>query len=368
MQISLQNFTSLVESMAASVQGACSSLIDLAVGSVVRSLLEASASVALWLQFTALQILSMTRLSSSTGADVDSFVSDFGMARLPAIAASGTVTMSSFNPTAQSATIASGVTVRTVDGAQTFAVVDGPYTRMSGVASVDVRVQALNAGAQGNIQAGTVVILGTAVPGIDTVNNALPFTGGAAEESDVALRARFVSYINTRAQATGQAIGYAVAAVQQGISYTIQENMTAAGFPLPGHIHIIVDDGSGSPPDALLQRVAAAVDLVRPLGATFSVAAPVVVGASINVTLAVLADTDTVAVQSAATSALTAYVDGLGVGQALRYSRIAGLCYGASTAITNVYDITLNGASVDIAGVVNAVVRCRSVNISVVNS
>lgn len=366
MQISLQNFASLVDSMAAGVQGACSSLIDLTVGSVLRALLEASASVALWLQYLLLQVLSMTRLSSSVGSDADSWVADFGLSRLPAIAASGKVTMTSFNPSTQAATIADGVTVRTSDGSQTFAVVNGPYVRAVGVASVDVSVVAVTPGVSGNVPAGSVIMLGTAVPGIDTVTNALPFTGGGSEESDAALRARFVNYINTRAQATEQAIGYAISAVQQGISYAVQENMTAAGTALPGNVHVIVDDGTGAPPTGLLQEVAIAVDLVRPIGTTISVSGPSVVQVAVGLSLTLTAEADTAGVRSAVTSAITSYVDALGVAQALRYSRIAGLCYDTSASITNVQNVVLNGATEDIVASSGAVIRCVSVDLSLV--
>jgi uncharacterized phage protein gp47/JayE len=352
MQISLQNFASLVDSMAAAVQGACSSLIDLTVGSVLRALLEASASVALWLQYLLLQVLSMTRLSSSVGSDADSWVADFGLSRLPAIAASGKVTMTSFNPSAQAATIADGVTVRTSDGSQTFAVVNGPYVRAVGVASVDVAVVAMSLGVSGNVPAGSVIMLGTA--------------GGGSEESDAALRARFVDYINTRAQATEQAVGYAISAVQQGISYAVQENMTAAGTVLPGNVHVIVDDGTGTPPTGLLQEVAIAVDRVRPIGTTISVSGPSVVPVEVGLSLTLTADADTVGVRSAVASAITSYVDALGVAQALRYSRIAGLCYDTSTAITNVQNVVLNGATEDIVASSGAVIRCVSVDLSLV--
>ena len=46
MQLSLQNFTTLVQNMSASAQGACAELTDITVGSVTRALLEASASLA----------------------------------------------------------------------------------------------------------------------------------------------------------------------------------------------------------------------------------------------------------------------------------------------------------------------------------
>ena len=61
MILPLQNFTTLVQNMAAGVQGSAAQLIDLSVGSVLRALLEACASVALWMQWLILQVLSMTR-------------------------------------------------------------------------------------------------------------------------------------------------------------------------------------------------------------------------------------------------------------------------------------------------------------------
>ena len=67
MQLQLQTFTSLVSSAAAAVQGAASQLVDLTVGSVLRAVLEANASLALWLQWLILQVLRTTRAATSQG-------------------------------------------------------------------------------------------------------------------------------------------------------------------------------------------------------------------------------------------------------------------------------------------------------------
>ncbi len=53
----LQDFTTLVRTMAASVQGSARILLDLTAGSVLRAILEANASVALWLQWLIVQVL-----------------------------------------------------------------------------------------------------------------------------------------------------------------------------------------------------------------------------------------------------------------------------------------------------------------------
>lgn len=365
MQLSLQNFSTLVDSMAATVQGACSSLIDLTVGSVLRAILEASASVALWLQYLLLQILTMTRLATSVGVDADSWVQDFGMIRLPATAAIGQVTFSSFNAGSQASTIPNGATVRTGDGSQSFFVIGGPYTRAFGVANITVQVEASTAGPAGNIQSGIVTTLGTAISGIDTVFNSEAFSGGKAAETDAALRLRFMSYINTRSQATEQALAYAISSVQQGLSFSIQENMTADGTALPGHVHVIVDDGSGCPNPTMLTSVAAAVDLVRPVGTSISVSGPTIIVASINLTLTISNAANQVAVQAEVNAALTSYINALDVGQILRFTRLAGLCYDADEGITNVQNLLVNGVTMDVGGEAGSVVRAGTISLAV---
>ena len=57
MQIPLRTFSVLVENMAASVQASASQLLDLAVGSTLRALLEANASIGLWMQWLVLLVL-----------------------------------------------------------------------------------------------------------------------------------------------------------------------------------------------------------------------------------------------------------------------------------------------------------------------
>jgi hypothetical protein len=59
--LSLRTFDDLVGSMAGAVQGACSQLVDLTIGSVLRVVLEANASVALWMQWLILCVLQTTR-------------------------------------------------------------------------------------------------------------------------------------------------------------------------------------------------------------------------------------------------------------------------------------------------------------------
>jgi hypothetical protein len=99
--------------------------LDSSVGSILRAITEANAAVSLWLQGMILQVLGVTRLATSTGTDCDSFVNDFGMTRLGASGALGSVTFSRFTATAQ-AVIPIGQQVQTADGTQTFQVIVDP--------------------------------------------------------------------------------------------------------------------------------------------------------------------------------------------------------------------------------------------------
>src|ERR1700722_5978208 len=121
MNLNLKAFSQLVEDMGAALQSSASNLIDVSVGSVVRAIFEANASVVLWIQWLILQVLQTTRASTSTGSDLDSWMLDFGLSRLPAVPSTGIVTFSRFAPNL-AATIPVGSIVKTSDGSLSFSV------------------------------------------------------------------------------------------------------------------------------------------------------------------------------------------------------------------------------------------------------
>ncbi len=358
MQLSLRTFTSLVEDMAATVQGRAAKLVDFGAGSVTRAILEATASTALWLQYVGIQILLTARLSTSTGSDVDSFVADYGLARLPAVAATGQVTLSRYAPTG-SASVPVGAIVRTGDASQSFAVTadatnpafDVPsqsYLVPAGVASVTVPVQAQVAGAAGNVSAGAIVLVGSAVPGINLVSNAAGLANGANAESDDALKARFQAYIASLSKSTLTAVEAAVAGVEQGLTYSVAENADEAGGWRPGHFVVTLDDGSGTPSDALKSQVYAAVDAVRPIASTFSVQSPQVLVANVSMSITPAPGVSKAALVPVIAQAVTDYVDALGVGTPLPLTMLAVTAYGAQPgAVRSVSLVSVNGDPVN---------------------
>ena len=359
MTISIQTFTTIVSNTVAAIQGSARVLVDLTVGSVLRSYAEAVSAIALWLQGIALQVAALTRFATSNGSDADSWGADFGFTRLPAQAAQGQVTFARFTPTA-AATVLVGTIVQTADGTQKYAVIAdtaqtafnagvGGYVLPAATASITATVQSTSAAFAGNAAVGAINTIAASIPGVDTVTNASAFSNGADAESDAAYRARFPIYLASLSEGTVAAIRNAVVSLQQTVSYTPTENFNYSGASQPGYFYVVVDDGSGAPASSFLTSVGLAIEAVRPITSTYGVFAPTLVTANVAMTLTTAAGYTHSAVVAAVTAALQAYIGTLAVGVTLPFSRLAQVAYAASPGVTNVSGTTLNGSGADLA-------------------
>lgn len=371
MALNTKTFATIVSDQVTAIQAASARLIDTTIGSIIRSVAEANAAVVLWLQGLLVQLLALTRASTSTGPDLDSWVADYGVTRLPAVAATGNVTFSRFTAT-NPAQIPVGARVQTGDGSQIFEVIedatnpayaDGVYTLAAGVASLDVKVQAVTAGAGNNVVIGAINTLATAISGIDTVSNAAAFTNGADAESDAALRARFVAFVASLSKATKEAVGYAITSLQTGLTYTLTENETYPGTVDYGYFYVVVDDGTGTPGSTLLNTVANAVDRVRPVTSRFGVFGPIVVTANVAMTATIASGYDPVATKLLVRNAVINYINGLGLGKPLAWSRLLQVAYDASPGVTNITGLTINGGTSDIGATAKQVVKAGTVSV-----
>jgi uncharacterized phage protein gp47/JayE len=381
----LLTFSSLVENSAAAVQGACGQLLNLTVGSVLRAILEANASIALWIQWLIVQVLALTRAATSTGPDLDSWMADYSFVRLAAVAATGSVTFSRYSPNTTALIVpyfnadgsinTSGAQVETADGTQIFGVtIDttnslwnssmNGYLVPINTVSATVPVQDLVGGSAGNVQIGTISLIASAIPGIDTVTNSAAFTNGVDAESDSAFRARFVLYIQGLSKATPLAVDSAVADVQQGLTYNILVNQNADGDYQPGNFVVVVNDGTGSPSDSLLDNVSAAVNLVAPLGSTFSVQGPVLTTVNVSLILTVASGYNINNIEGPVQTAIQAYISALGIGESLPYTRVAQIAYDAAAGITNVTGLTLNGGTSDITVPANGAIVPGTISVT----
>lgn len=351
-------FSQIVSNMATTIQGQAAALLNFTTGSVLRAIAQATASVTLWLQAIVLQVLTLTRAATSTGSDLDSWMADFGVTRLPATPATGSVGFSRFNGT-QQALIPVGASLQTSDATQKFTVVTDTtnsaysaslkgYVIPANVGSLSVPVQAVTPGTAGNILSGTLTVITSPIPFVDTVTNGAPFTNGIDAETDDALRIRFVAYLNSLSKATSAAIANAIHSVRQGLNYTITQNAAYGGAFQPGYFYVVLDDGTGFPSSDLIDSVSSAINAVRGLTINFNVFAPVTETANVTMALTSASGFNHAAVVAAVTAALQNFIAALTLGTPLPYTQLASIAYDVP-GVANATGILLNGATSDLA-------------------
>ena len=316
----------------------------------------------------------MTRAATSVGSDLDSWMADMSLTRLPAVPAVGVVTFSRYTATSISL-VPVGALVRTGDGTLTFAVTADAtnslwneelmgYAISPGIANVSVPIVAQVAGGTGNVLANTISLIATAMPGVDLVTNPTPTQNGLDAEGDAAFRLRFQNYLQSLSRATLGAVGYAVSSIQQGLDFVIAENVDTSGVTRVGSFVITVDDGSGYPPSSLLSTVYASVKSVRPIGSTFSVQPPEVSLANVTMTITVALTASRASVISAVTSAITTYVNSLTIGEALPLSRLVQVAYDANSAVTNVTLVQVNGSLADLVSGSTGIIKAGTISVN----
>lgn len=371
-----QSFTTIVTNTIAGIQGRASKLINFSTGSTLRAIVEGFAGLYLWFQSMVLAVLKATRLSTSSGIDVDTFTADFmpiipgsqtaamptGSPRLGAQYATGQVTFARYTSGPSACFIPVGSTIQTADGTQSFSVIANTtyatygaspsgYTLAADVGSIIVPVQAVVAGSAGNVQAGSISTITSPITGIDTVSNVAAFTNGANQESDSALKRRFAAWILGLSRGDYYGLSASIEGQAVTVQWTLTECYNYDGSYHPGYFFVVADDGSGSPSPAFLATITAAAQAVRPLSVQCAVFPPVVMQANVSMILTTAAGYThaTVVAQVAALVALN--INSLGLGNPLPWSVLAAWAY-SIPGVTAVSNVIINGTSGDVASII----------------
>jgi uncharacterized phage protein gp47/JayE len=370
----VRGFTTLMQGMAAAVQAGATVAIDLTTGSVLRAALEAYAGVTLWLEALVLQVMTMMRLSTSAGADVDSFVNDWQFTRLGAVASTAdSVVFSRFTAT-DAATIPAGATCMTSDGTQGFTVVADPtqstwnaalgaYVIPAATASATLTVQAAAPGADGNVAAGSITLLTSVIVGVDAIANTSAAAGGINGESDAATKARFALYIGSLARSTVAAIEYAVTSLQPGLDVNVVENYNVDDVWQPGSFFVVVDDGSGDPPASLITAAENAVNAYRAASVRYNVYAPSVLAIDVSVLVTSAAGYLHATVTAAVAAAIDALILSTRIQGLLPYAAVTAACMNVP-GVANIADLTVNVGVVDIQATAVQVMRPGTTTVS----
>lgn len=345
----------LVRDFAAGAQSSSQTQLDFSEGSVLLAIGEGIAGLGTWLQKLYIFALSVTRLTTSYGVWVDTFIATFGMTRLPAAAATGNVTFARYGSPIGAVAVPVGTQVATADGRQAFQVYADPsnaaysptaaagspgYVMAAGANTVDAPVRALVVGKAGNVAAQTIQKLQSPASGIDAVINTAAFTTGIDRETDLAVKARFILFIAALASGTETAIRSAVVNLQQGLTCEV--------ISTPGIVTVYVDDGSGEPDPDVVALAASAVNAVRAGGVQSVVLPTSRLAANVQMIVEVGDGYRQDDVVARVTSALSLAINGLGPKTRLPYTRLEHIAYDASPGVINVTDVLLNGGTADL--------------------
>ena len=292
-------------------------------------------------------------LTSEAAADVDNMTGDAltkwcyqrkGVTRKAAAYASGTITI-----VTGTGTITKGALFESTGGIQFAA------TEAKSVTDGDtVEVQAVVAGASGNVAAGAVTKMPVTLTGISVVTNPAAMTGGYDAETDDSLRARYYVAVLTPATSGNK---------NQYIAWA--ESVTGVGgakcYPLANGentVEVCIIDSNMQPASAeLVAAVQAYIDPggsgtgegVAPIGAycTITSAAGLSVNVACMVTLA--SGYDTAAVLANVTTGINAYLAGIAFSAAYAsYAKIANAVNDAA-GVLDYTGLTVNGGTDNIS-------------------
>lgn len=302
-------------------------------GDPARAIFETNATQQQAIQATIVAVFAFSRAATCNGADLDSFYNEFGFYRLPGEPASGEVTFSLNEVHDEEVIVPVGTIVQTVAGDILFEVVKdtgmaawdpsrSAYVIPPDQLQINVRVVSTATGADQNVLANQLTVFTSSVSGPDKVTNLQPFTNGTDQEEDADYRVRFIPWINSRRLGTVDALISAVLELKTKVTVAVIENYDINGTPVKGLVTVIVDDGTGDPPQSLIDEAQAACEKVRAAGIQVRVYGPTKVMAVIGLTLTIDPDFDDDEVKAAVKAAVINYVNTLKMGETLYLSSI----------------------------------------------
>ncbi len=266
------------------------------------------------------------------GQYLDYRAGEHGITRKVATKAIGQVTITGSNGTV----VAVGSLFATGAGVQ-FETLAEVTIGEAGSIAADIR--AAEAGARGNVPAGTITEIPVSIAGVTAITNANPTTGGTDMETDAALLERLLEKVRTPATSGNVAHYLQWATSVSGVG-------DAKVFPIwngNGTVKVVVIDANKEPASAeIVSDVEDYIAEVRPIGATVTVESATALNIDVVATLtlatgAVLAD-----VKAAFETALTAYLQQIAFKQSyVSYAQVGSLLLD-TPGVLDYSDLTLN--------------------------
>lgn len=284
------------------------------------------------------RIINLGFVQTTYGQFLDYRAGEHGLTRKAATNATGQVTITGANGTV----VPTGSLFATGSGVQFATAVE--VTIVAG-GTVGANVEAVVAGASGNVPAGAITAIPVAIPGVTAVTNAAPTTGGTDTEADADLLARLLEKVRLPATSGNSAHYLQWAKEVSGVG-------DAKVLPIwngAGTVKVVIIDSNKQPASAdIVQDVADYIETVRPIGATVTVesAAGLNIAVTATVTLevgAVLAD-----VQAAFETALTDYLKSIAFQKDyVSYAQVGVLLFD-TPGVADYSNLAVNGGAVNV--------------------
>lgn len=336
----MPTFATILSSMVTYLQNAGSRLSDFTGTSILGQILSAIASVIDEIYTSISTAQQQAYIQTATGSNLDAKGADYGVPRKQATASQWYFTFSKNTVSTQQIPIPAGTLITTIpspgNSPITFATNTDSFLG-AGTLTVQILATCQTPGSLGNIAPNTLLLIGSAVSGIDGVQLTSLTNGtyGTDIETDTAYRARILAALASKAQGTiawYQQTALGVTGVQ-----SVKVNPQGRGS---GTVDIyIVGSGNSLPSQTLINNVQAAIDAGRIITDDAKVFAPtqVTVNRSINIHLA--SGYDATATTGLVQTAISNYINGLGIG---------------GGSLSALYESQVIKAALGVTGVVNA--------------
>lgn len=336
MAFQIKDFTSIVASMINHAKASTNRITDFNVGSVARTIFEASA---VEIDELYQQIFIGLREAIQTA-----IYASFGFTRLAATAATNTITVS-ITPQAADVTIPAGTRFSFAGGATTYSSL-ADVTITIGNSSGDVLVSADVAGVAGNIDAGQAFSAQPSPTGFVSATNALAFTNGTEEETNEQLQDRFSGFIASISRGTLTSLDFGLRTVNlTNTAGIITERVTSVSLVEPyvdnptnpvGWVQAYIHNGVSGASAELLAR---AVEVVhgyydddgvaipgwKAAGVQVDIAAATALTVDVTGVITVLLGYDSATLISEAEAEITEYLQGVEIGHPALFAEIISI-------------------------------------------
>ena len=284
-------------------------------------------------------VLDQSFPQTAQGTYLDYHAETRGITRGAAEKAAGVIRFAAADKVTAACPIEKGTVCMTAEGVRFETTEDAAIA--VGSQWVDVPAQAVEAGAGGNVIAGTVTLLSAMPVGVVQCTNPAAFSGGCDAESDEALRGRVLASYQRLPNGANAAYYEQEAMRYPGVA-AAKAVGRARGI---GTVNVVIATHAGVPDAALLAAVETDLQKKREIAVGVKVLAPAVETVAVTAALKVAPGYTFAEVKAGAQSALEALFTGELLGKSVTTARLLTLLCG----VEGVENVHLTAPAADVA-------------------